>query len=398
MNAKIREYKNPFTLDDRLRPAGNGVPKGVVTEKKVAAVQDLIEGYNRGDFRATANLMEALTTSDAVFNAAYLATLNFVDNYDLYDRSWEDIAGTRTVNDFRPATLYSLNRSWTDGNGSTQVLDSHGAAPVIPEGTAYPYAYIAGDVTQGASVTKKGFKTDWTLEARINDGLGALDRLPDEMLLVASDTESAEVWGALVNQKTAASNYLTVTIPDPLGGTNIVVPPNAPLSRNGILGAIQQLGLRTVNGRRIQVKGNAFNLIVPIGTGLFAEYILSQVLTGITTGAATTLVGQYDVTRPNPLAGITVKESEWVTGTQWYLVPKKGSTVRPILERLELRGYTTPQLFVDNHVGTFVGAGAVSPFEGSFAADVITLKLRQFGGGVLWDQGIGIVYSNGSGS
>lgn len=397
MTAKVREYKNPFNLDGRIRESGGGVPRGVVTEKKVQAVRDLIEGYNRGDRMKTATLLEALTTSDAVFNAAYLATLNFVDNYDAYDRTWADIAGTRSVSDFRPATLYSLNRQWTDGNGATQVLNSYGAAPVIPEGTAYPYAYISGDVTQGASVTKKGFKTDWTLEARINDGLGALDRLPEEMLLVASDTEADEVWGALVNQKTAASNFLATTIPDPLGGSNIVVPVNAPLSRNAILAGIQQWGARVVNGRRQQNRGNAFNLVVPIGVGLFAEYILSQTLTGITSGAATTLVGTYDVTRPNPLAGISVIEDEHVTGTQWYLVPKKGSTVRPVLERLELKGYTTPQLFVDNHVGTFSGGATVSPFEGNFDADVITLKLRQFGGGVLWDLGVGVVYSNGTG-
>jgi hypothetical protein len=387
----LREYKNKFTLDGRIRPTLG------VSEKKVAAVRDLVEGYLAGDFRAEATLKEALTTSDAIFNLAYLTTLNFVDNYDAADRSWTEIAGNRTVPDFKPATLYSLNRAWTDGNGNTQVLDSHGAAPVIPEGTPYPYAYISGEVTQGASVVKRGFKTDWTLEARINDGLASLDRLPGEMLQVSLDTESADVWGALVNQKTAASNYLTVTIPDPLGGSNIVVPPNAPLSRNALLGAIQQLAQRTVNGRRIQVRGNAYNLIVPIGVGLFAEYILSQVLTGIQGGSAPT-VGIYDVTRPNPLAGISVLESEWVTGTQWYLVPKKGSTVRPILEHLDLRGYQTPQLFVDNHTGNFAGGGSVSPFEGSFDADVITLKLRQFGGGVLWDAGIGIVYSNGTGS
>lgn len=398
MTAIKREYKDKFTLDGRLRPSGGGVPRGVVTEKKVLAVRDLLEGYNRGDRMATAKLEEALTTSDAIFSAAYLATLNFVDNYDAYDRTWSEIAGVRSVPDFRPATLYSLNRQWTDGNGATQILNSYGAAPVIPEGTPYPYAYISGDVTQGASVTKKGFKTDWTLEARINDGFGALDRLPDEMLVVSTDTEADEVWGALVTQKTAASNFVSTTIPDPLGGANIVVPANAPLSRNAILAGIQQWGLRTVNGRRQQNRGNAFNLVVPIGVGLFAEYILSQVLTGITTGAATTLVGQYDVTRPNPLAGISVIEDEHVTGTQWYLVPKKGSTVRPVLERLTLKGYETPQLFVDNHVGSFVGGATVSPFEGNFDADVITLKLRQFGGGVLWDLGVGVVYSNGTGS
>lgn len=393
----VRTYKDNFTLDGRLRESGNGVPRGVVTKRKVEAVRDLVEKHNRGSYLATATLLEALTTSDAIFNLAYVASLNFVPNFDAADRTWTQIAGTRTVPDLKPVTLYSLNRSWNDGNGPTQVLNSHGAAPVIPEGTPYPYAYLSGDVTQGTSVTKKGFKTDWTLEARINDGLGALDGLPEAMNQVALDTEEDEVWSALVNGKTSASNFVSTTIPDPLGGANIVVPANSPLNRNAILAAIQQVSQRTINGRLIQVRGNAFNLIVPVGTGIFAEYILSSVLTGTLSGSAP-LVGQYDVTRPNPLAGITVIESSYVTGTQWYLVPKKGSTVRPVLEHLDLRGYSTPQLFVDNHVGTFVGGGTVSPFEGSFDADVITLKLRQFGGGVLWDGGAAIVYSNGSGS
>jgi hypothetical protein len=394
MTAKIREYKNPFTLDGRLK-VRNGV-----TPRKVQAVQELLEQWNGGSQIAGATLYEALTTSDAIFNIAHLANLNFVPNFDDAERNWQQIVTgpTRTVPDFKDVTLYSLNRSWTDGNGATQFLDSHGAAPVIPEGTAYPYAYIAGEVAQGASIVKRGFKTDWTLEARINDGIGAIADLPEQMLQVSLDTEEADVWGALTTQKTSASNYLAVSIPDPLLGTAISVPANAPLSRNGILGAIQQLAARTVNGRYIQVRGNAYNLVVPIGVGQAAEYILSTTLTGITSGGAATLLGTYDVSRPNPLQGISVIESEWVTGTQWYLVPKKGSTVRPILERLELRGFQTPQLFVDNHVGTAVGGGAISPFEGSFDADVITLKLRQFGGGVLWDAGVGIVYSSGAGS
>lgn len=393
MTAKVREYKNKFTLDGRIKTM-NGV-----TPKKVEAVVDLMERYNEGSLVAGATLHEALTTSDAIFNLAHLANLQFVPNFDEAERNWQQIVTgpNRVVPDFKPVTLYSLNPAWTDGNGPTQVLDSHGAAPIIPEGTPYPYAYITGETTQGASVKKRGFKTDWTLEARINDGIGAIADLPSQMLQVSLDTEEADVWSALVNGKTSASNFVATTIPDPLGGANIVVPANAPLTRNALLAAIQQLALRTVNGRRIQVRGNAYNLVVPIGVGLFAEYILSQVLTGIQ-GGSSPLVGIYDVTRPNPLAGITVLESEWVTGTQWYLVPKKGSTVRPILERLELRGYQTPQLFVDNHVGSAVGGGAISPFEGSFDADVITLKLRQFGGAVLWDAGIGIVYSSGAGS
>lgn len=386
-----RTYKDNFTLDGRLKQT-NGV-----TKAKVAKVIELVEGRNRGDYLAEAQLREALTTSDAIFNLAYVASLNFVPNFDETPRNWTEVAGVRQVPDLKPATLWSLNRSWTDGNGPTQILNSHGAAPQIPEGTPYPYAYIAGEVTQGASVTKKGFKTDWTLEARINDGLGALDELPGAMLQVSLDTEEDEVWGALVSQKTSASNFLATTIPDPVGGANINVPVNAPLSRNAILAGMQQLAQRTINGRLIQVRGNAFNLVVPIGTGLFAQYILTNVLTGSEIGSAPT-VGLYDITRPNPLAGISIIESEYVTGSQWYLIPKKGTTVRPVLERLELRGFATPQLFVDNHTGSFVGGASVSPFEGSFDADVITLKLRQFGGGVLWDGGAAIVYSNGTGS
>lgn len=380
-----RVYKDKFTLDGRLKKTLG------VTPKKVKAVQDLYEAYKAGDFQAEGVLKEALTTSDAIFNMAYLANLNFVPNYDEADRNWSVVAGTRTVNDLRPATLYSLNRSWTDGDGATGVLDSHGAAPVIPEGTPYPYAYISGEVAQGASVVKRGFKTDWTLESRINDGLGALDNLPSEMLQVSLDTEEADVWGALTTQKTAASNFIATTIP----GSVTPVPVDAKLSREALIAAQIQLSNRTINGRKIRVT-NGYNLVVPVGQAIFANFILNQTLGQINTNpAAGTAEFVYAFNGPNPLANITPVESEWVTGTEWYLVPKKGGTVRPVLERLYLRGYETPQLFVENHQGAFVGGATVSPFEGSFDADVITLKLRQFGGGVLWDGGAAVVYSQG---
>lgn len=388
----IREYKNEFTLDGRLRP-GLGVSK-----RKVEAVRDLLEARNAGSKIASAKLEEALTTSDAIFNLAYLANLNFIPNYDAAERTWSNIAGTRTVDDLRPVTLYSLNRSWTDGNGTSDVLSSHGAAPTIPEGTPYPYAYISGDVAQGAGLVKRGFKTDWTLESRINDGVRALDNLPAEMLAVSLDTEAADVWGALITSgKTPTSQLDGGTLPD---GT--VVAPNAALTRGALIQATIELPNRTINSRKIQVRGG-YNLIVPIGRAVFANWILNQTLGNIVTNtnaAAGTPTTQYaySFNGPNPLDGIEVVESEWVTGTEWFLLPKKGTTLRPILERLDLRGYSTPLLAVENLPGNFVGGGAISPFEGSFDADVITLKLRQFGGGVLWDGGAGVVYSRGDGS
>ena len=380
-----RVYKNKLTLDGRLKLV-NGV-----SERKLGAVRDLLEAHNSGNRIATGTLHEALTTSDAVFNLAHLATLNFVPNFDEAPRTWNQIAGLRTVPDFRDVTLYGLNASWTDGDGhATKVLGAHGEAPVIPEGTPYPLAYISGEVVQGAKVQKRGFKTDWTLEARINDGLGAIDALPDAMRKVALDTEEADVYTALTTKLTTASDLDGGTVP-----TGATVAANAPFSRDAVIRAIIELGERTINGRAQEISPS-FNLLVPVGKALFVNFVLNQTLVSADKGSDP--VYKYQINGYDPLAGVTVVETSWLTGTEWALIPKPGASRRPIIERLELRGYQTPQLFVDNHVGNFLGSSSVSPFEGSFDADVITLKLRQFGGAVIWDEGKGIVWSTGAGT
>lgn len=383
-----REYKDNFTLDGRVE-----VVPGV-TKRKVAAVQDLTERHLRGDRIASATLHEALTTSDAIFSAAHLATLNFLPNYDEAPREWRTIAGTRQVPDFRPATLYSLNRSWTDGNGDSNVLSNgaggtrHGA-PEIPEGTAYPYAYISGQNAQGGSVTKKGLKTDWTLEARINDGIGVLDTLPNELNEVALDTEEEEVFLALTGFVRANA---TTQLDGGLIPTGTTVAANAPFSRDALIRAQIELAERVINGRKVRVTGG-YNVLVPTGQGIFAQFVLNQTFAEVKDGNFVLNIEGY-----NPLAGITVVETDYLTGTEWILMPKPGATRRPVLDRLTLRGYETPQLFVDNHVGIPIGASSIAPFEGSFAADVITLKLRQFGGAAVWDNGQAIIYSEGDGN
>jgi len=385
MTTKV--YEDAWTLDGRLQPT-----RGTISKTKVKAVKELLTKHLAGDRVSTAILTEALTTTDAIFNLSYLTNLNFVPNYEEAEGNWRTIATQRTVNDFRPVTLYTINRSWTDGNGESNVLGAHGEAPVIPEGTAYPYAYIAGEVAQGTGVRKRGLKTDWTLESRINDGLGALDNLPAELLDVSLDTDEADVWGALTTQVTAASALDGGEVP---GGLT-TVPPNAALSADAIARAIIELSEREINGRKIRVTGG-YNLIVPVGQGLFANFIINSQRIESLDSVNGALTRRVSVNGYNPLAAVSVVESEWITGESWFLLPKPGATRRPVLDKLSLRGYESPQLFVDNHTGNFVGAGAVSPFEGNFAADVITLKLRQFGGGILWDGGVAVVTSNGSG-
>lgn len=358
-----------------------------VTEAKVNKAKELFEGYRRGDRVAKAMLSEAMTTSDAIFSVAYLANVNFLPSYDEAERTWRQVAGVRTVDDFRPATLFSLQRSWTDGNGDSNVLSANGGAPTIPEGTEYPFAYISGETSQGAGVTKKGFKTDWTLESRINDNLGVIDALPSEMTQVALDTEEEEVYEALIGSIGAANEIAGGEIPD---GTTVTA--NPVLSRAALIRAKYELAQREIGGRKIRVTGG-YNLIVPVGQGDFAQFILNQTYAEVADGSF-----QLNISGYNPLAGITVVETDYVSGDAWLLVPKPGATRRPVVERLQLRGYETPGIFVDNHTGNFIGGGAVSPFEGNFSADVITLKLRAFGGGVVWDGGVGFASSDGSAS
>jgi hypothetical protein len=86
-----KEFKDWFTLDGRLTP-----PAGV-TKRKVEAVRELVEKALRGNRIAAGTLQEAVTTSDASLNLAYLVNLNVLPQYDEAPRVWTQIAGTRPL-------------------------------------------------------------------------------------------------------------------------------------------------------------------------------------------------------------------------------------------------------------------------------------------------------------
>lgn len=371
-------YKDKFTLDGRVKPVAG------VTRAKVQHVQKLVEAALKGSHSAVGTLKESLTTSDAIFNFAHVVQLNLLPQYDEAERTWRLIAGTRGASDFRPQALYSILGQWQDGvlgDGTPRHV-----APVIPEGVAYPYAYMAGEESQNARIQKRGFKTDFTMESFVNDTVGFIQALPGEMLQVALDTEEYEVYSALLNGAGTDQQLDAGTIPD---GTS--VPANASLDRAALILAKSQLANREINGRKIRVTGG-YNLIVPVGQTDYVQFILNNVsLSRINQGDL-----RFEVTGYNPLGDLTIVESEYVTGTQWYLVPKPGATRRPTLERLSLIGHEAPELRVENATGNYIGGGQVSPFEGSFDNDSATFRLRTFGTGVLWtpDQ---VVWSTGAG-
>jgi hypothetical protein len=382
----LSEYKDQFTLDGRLKAQPG------VTERKALYMQELLNGTLGGSYQAQGLLKEAMTSSDAIFNYAHVLSINLLPQYDALEPTWQLVAGTRTVNDFRPAVLYSLVNRWNAGldTESAEVEPNaapHGIAPVVPEGASYPYAYMSGEEAASGGIRKRGFKTDFTFEAFVNDSVGFIRALPSEMLNVAVDTADFDVYNALITGISGGgSNLAGGTIPD---GT--VVPVNSPLSRAALVRALYELSQRKINNRYVKVTGG-YNLIVPIGQKAFVEFWLNQVIAGVTDGSLQLSVSGY-----NPLANVTVLETEWITGLQWILIPKPGATRRPILDYGYLAGHESPEVRVEDNQGTYVGAADVSPFEGSFDNDSAVFRMRQIGGPILWTASL-IVNSTGAGS
>lgn len=374
-----RQYTDTFTLDGRVKPVMG------VTEAKVVKTAELVSRMLTGDRAAKGQFEALVTTSDLGFNVAHLINLDVLPKFDEATRNWTTIADTKSVPDFNDVKSYSLDLQWDDrtlGNGNPAHI-----APVIPEATPYPEAAFTGKSYAGTKIHKRGFRTGFSFEAFVNDSLGYINSLPDAMLEVALDTEEYEVYTALIDQ-TGPDQAL-----DP--GTSLeggTVPGNAPLSRDALIVALEQVAQRTVNGRRIQVTGG-WNLVVPIGVAARANFAISTLsLDTITDGARVLNVNNY-----NPLSAITVVESEYVTGASWYLLPKPGASRLPVLSNLRLIGHEAVDLRVQGLTGSYVGGNAaISPFEGSFDADTADFRVRLFTRGVLWNPEL-VIWSDGSG-
>jgi hypothetical protein len=386
MTEKI--YKDPFTLDGRVKAV-----KGV-TEDKAEAVTQLLDETMSGNRMSRGVLEEALSSTDAIFNFAHVTQLTVLDDFPELPRNAQELgATTLTVADFRPATLYSLRPDWTSGG----TLTAHGeqtpryVAPRIPEAANYPYAYLEQEVSQQqGGIVKRGFKTGFTFEAFINDSIGFIQALPQAMTDIALDTDEWEIWNALISG--VDDDQQLQGGPVPYGEDTATVAPNAPISRNALVRAMIELGERTINDRKVIVSGG-YKLVIPAGQRLWVEYILNNVV-----GPIGYESGSFDFTIQgyNPLAGLTIIESEFTPDNSWYLIPNANQARRPLLQLLRLAGHELPELRVQGNTGSYEGGGAVSPFEGSFDNDTADFRLRLFTKGILWTPDL-VIWSDGSG-
>lgn len=368
------EYNDQFTLDGKLKPQGR-----VVTRAKVEAADALLQKAMRGDKIAAGTLAEAFSTTDLPFNVAHLISAVTIPQFEAAERTWTQVAGVRTVNDFGPVRLQSL---YGDVTGSG--VHGNGGLVTVPEHTPYPHITVTGAEAFYAKLRKLGARFTWSWESNVNDVAGFFENIPNELLQLALDTEEREVYDALVNGTTEA--LASQTLPD---GT--VVPANAPISPNAIWAAIIQLQNVEVNGRKVG-RATGYNIVVPAGTKDFIEYALNRTIISVQDGKIT--YGPGDM---SALSNISIVETSFLTGTEWIVLPKPGAIRRPVLELLRLRGYEAPELRVQANAGNYLGGGVVSPFEGDFEADEIAMRVRFVAGGVLWSTDFS-VKSDGSGS
>lgn len=369
----MAEYNDEFTLDGKLKPSNFKV-----TRAKVEAADSLLREAMHGDRIAAGKLAEAFSSTDLPFNVAHLITAVTIPQFEEASRTWSQVAGVRTVDDFGPVRLQSLYSSVT---GSA--VHANGGLVTVPEHTPYPHITVAGKEAFYAKLAKHGGRFTWSWESGVNDVAGFFEQIPGELLSLALDTEEREVYEALVNGTTQelAGNDL----PD---GT--AVAPNAAISPAAIWSAIIQLQNVEVNGRKVG-RASGYNVVVPTGTGDFINYALRREVISVQDGLIT-----YGPGDTSALNNVTVVETNYLTGTNWIVLPKPGSIRRPVLELLRLRGYERPELRVQANAGNYVGGGVVAPFEGDFEADEIAMRVRFVAGGVLWDD-VYSVKSDGTG-
>ena len=371
--AEVKEIKDQFTLDGRVKPANH-----MVTRTKVEAADKLLQSAFSGDKIAAGRIAEVHTSSDLKFNIAHLITSVAIPQFDMAERTWSQVAGVRVVPDFGPVRLMSLYNA-ISGAG----VHEDGGLVTVPEAAPYPYVTVSGQEAFYSKLAKMGAKFGFTFEAGVNDIVGFFESIPNELVQLALDTEEREVYDALI---TGTTNTLTSqTLPD---GT--VVPAAAPISAEAIWAAIVQLQNVTVNGRRVG-RASGYNVVVPAGTADYVNYMLNRTVLQIVDGSVV-----YGPGDRSALNGVTVVETSYLTGTNWIVLPKPGAIRRPVLELLRLRGHEAPELRVANDTGTYVGGSAVPPFEGSFDADVVDYRIRYVAGGVLWTEDYSVA-SDGTG-
>lgn len=368
-----------------------------VNARKVEHMAEMVAGAKLGGYageRARTDLAETLSTSDAPHSFAHLVNLRNLPLYEEDEPDYDPITTNELVPDFKPAQFFALKTNFENlEHGKDN--DGNRVAPKVAELDTYQYAFGYTQLDTSLAVEKRGFKMGWSLERGVNDPFGLINRYPTDMLNIGQKTDTFVRGRALREGVTAASQF--VAGEDPITGDTL--PVNAPISGAALRAAIRQIAQRTdADGNKVPVP-RRFRVVVPAGTAEDVELsiALARGLATIQDGSLTynaSAIRSFDSL--GRIAGVI--EDEFLDDGYWYLVPEAGTTEIPALVRVQLAGYTMPEVYVSNWNGSPVLGGASSnPFQAfSFDNDSIDLKMRQFVNAAIFSEDA-IVWSDGSG-
>lgn len=390
-----------MTLD--LSADGRLTVSPFVTEAKFNHMAEMLQGVRQRGYagdRAGVDLRETLSTSDAPFSYIHLANFKNLELYDKSENIWRDIATEDEADDFRPTTFYNYAVNYDQlkmNKGNIIGGTSYAVAPTVAELDTYPYAFGYIEEDAHIALEKRGYKTGFSLEMMVNDIHRLAGRFPGDMLAVAEDTDEFVVMRALVEGVTSTSQMVAGT--DFITGD--AIPANAPASAAAIRTLLRQIGTRVDNRGNAIGLATRYNVVVGIGQADALQWDIDNaqnIVQIADTGTTNDIV--YGRPRNTGLGRINkVVESKFVSGDAWYLVPVPGTSTRPTVVKMNLRGYTMPEVYVSNFNGTPVAGGASgNPFQAfSFDNDSVDFKLRTFtNAGLISEDQIG--WSDGSGS
>ena len=375
-----------------------------LNDAKIAAADKILEGVRRGENQAIAafkthmgaNLGESISTTGDDFTWAFaqLTAVAVKDEYEADERNWTEAIEEESFSSFETPKEYRID---SVVSGFSRPANEDGKpghiVPIVPEGSPYPGFQFSGEVVTSGSLHKAGGRYDLTFEKIVSDVAGLVPKIPTLITDSLLDRREYDAWAGLIAFIDQSANHLTAGTS--LDGTSFVA--DAPLSQASLAGALSQAKNREIRGRKVKVSG--YNLLVPVGAGDAANFIintLSLVGMDIQDGSRT---NRLNVSSYNPFSSLRgVIETEYLDGSQWALIPAKGAIARnaPSFYKYgKLIGHEGIDLRVQNLTGLALGGGAIPPFSGSYDSDSASFRGRIIGGGVGWESAYAVI-SDGS--
>lgn len=397
--------------------------------------EKLVTRTLQGDRYARLKLQEALTTSDFGVLFGDVLDRSVLKNYAETPYSWSAYCKRATIQDFRVAHIFRVDRGAAVLDGPI-LPNSYGATGSGPTGleqvSEYPMRKRVSSQYKD-QLYKFGARMDFAWETIINDDLDALKDTPALFGRAARRTEEERATKLFVSSTGPNTTFYSNANLNLVNSTVLAtlnsyygLPNNPVLSIQSLEAAMVIMANQVdLDGEPISIEGAT--LVVPPGLKITAQNIMSAsqifanseggTLSSLGSGATANAASNMRLLVDNWAKGIVkvavnyylprVDTSHGQTG--WYLFsdPNNG---RPALQQSFLRGHEAPELHMKlpNSVaigegrmgpgaGSMPGTSMANPMEGDFETDSIAYRIRHVLGGTLLDP-IMSVASNGSGS